>query len=352
MSKKINIYYAGFKHRVGGAYFHVVNIENGLKELGYEINIITLDNLPLLIRYVPHILERVGNTVKFPFGFLWKQWLIKQFYSMWFKNSADIDIFEDIYTYWKSDVKAIVILHALWSDNLQAFDILENERIKLEREETKIINAIETKIVTVSKPYRDFLRSRLEPLGLKSSIDFVELGVNIDKFKNHTDLKKENSFIFVGSLEARKNISFLLEVFKTLQNISKNKFLLTLVGDGVQKNDLQAFVKKNNIKNVNFKGRLDYNEVIQELPNHKYYLHTSTKESFSYSLLEAKLSGLITIAYSKLEVPSEFIDIKNTDFDIKLWVNNILNFDTNTIRFNKEKYTYQNMTKKTLEKIL
>lgn len=353
MRQKVNIYYAGFKHRVGGAFFHVVNIEKGLKELGYEIDIITLDRLPLLIRYIPHIVERLGNILKFPFGFIWRQKITKLFYKMIFNNSSNIEIFEDIYTYWKSDVKSIVILHALWSDNLQAFNTLEENRINLEKEEIRIINNIETKIVTVSKPYQDFLLSRLEPLGLKKSIEVVELGVDTDKFnKYNSNIQKEKSFIYVGSLEARKNIYFLLKVFNRLQNISKNEFTLTLVGDGPQENELKIFVSNKNIKNVYFKGRLNYDEVIKELPNHKYYLHTSTKESFSYSLLEAKLSDLVTIAYGKLEVPSEFIDIKNINFDVELWVNNILNFNKIEINFEKEKYTYQNMTKKTLEKVL
>ena len=95
MRRKVNIYYAGFKHRVGGAFFHVVNIEKGLKELGYEVDVITLDRLPLLVRYIPHVLERIGNTFKFPFGFLWKQWITKVFYKIMFKNSSNIEIFED-----------------------------------------------------------------------------------------------------------------------------------------------------------------------------------------------------------------------------------------------------------------
>ena len=351
MNQKINIYYAGFKHRVGGAYFHVVNIEKGLKELGYEIDVITLDRLPLLIRYIPHTFQKVGNILKFPFGFLWKQSLTKLFYKIMFKNSADIEIFEDIYTYWESDTKSIVILHALWSDNLQAFNISEDNRVNLEKQETEIINTIDTKIVTVSEPYRKFLLSRLKPCGLNKNISVIELGVDINKFKNNLNLKTKNTFIFVGSLEARKNIFFLLNVFNTLQNISENRFTLTLVGDGPQENVLKSFVKKENIKNVNFKGRLSFSEVIKELPNHKYYLHTSLKESFSYSLLEAKICGLTTIAYSKLEVPHEFIDIKNDDFNIEQWVKNILNYNTGINIFEKEKYTYQNMTKRTLENI-
>ena len=53
-------------------------------------------------------------------------------------------------------------------------------------------------------------------------------------------------------------------------------------------------------------------------------LHTSTKESFSFSLLEAKLLGLTTVAYGGLEVPSEFIDIPVSSFDKSDWVSSTL----------------------------
>lgn len=348
MNKKVNIYYAGFKHRVGGAYYHVVNIEKGLKELGYDVNIITLDKLPIFIKYIPHLLEKTINKIHSPFGFLAKQKAIKFFYKLFFKNSSDIEIFEDIYTYWSSEKKSIVILHALWSDNLQAFDISEDKRKLLEIKESKMIHSINTNILTVSTPYKDFLLSRLSPNISKNKIDVLELGIDISKFKTQNN-NNNNSIIYVGSLEARKNIKFLLKVFKSLKEL--DNYSLTIVGDGQQKEELEKFVKNQSLKDVKFLGRLNYDEVILELQNHQFYMHTSTKESFSYALLEAKLSGLTTIAYEGLEVPSSFIDIKVAQFEENEWVNKLLNYTKKNINFNKNKFSYQEMTKKTLEKI-
>ena len=182
---------------------------------------------------------------------------------------------------------------------------------------------------------------------MKKRIDVVELGVDISKFTPYENDNK--SFVFVGSLEVRKNIKFLLEVFSQIQTI--DNYTLTIIGDGPQKKELMEMIIKNNIKNVNFLGRLNYDEVIKELPSHQYYMHTSTKESFSYSLLEAKLSGLITIAYSGLEVPNEFIDINIDTFDINEWVSKICNYDKQKNDFEKDRFSYQIMTKYTLERI-
>ncbi len=350
IKEKVNIYYPGFKHRVGGAYIHVVNFSKGLEELGYDVRVITLDSLPLILRYIPHLVQKAGNIINFPFGFVYKGKTIRFFYKLFFQNSSDIEVFEDIYIYWNTKKRSIVFMHAPWSDNLQAFNVDEQQRVELEKEEAKIINNMDTNIVTVSEPYKDFMVSRLEPVGLKKKIDVIELGVDVNKFLPNDKLHKY-SIIFVGLLEVRKNIKFLLEVFKKL-HMSDERYTLTIVGDGPQKKELMTFVDDEQIKNVDFLGRLGYDEVLQELPKHHYYMHTSTKESFSYSLLEAKLSGLITIAHSGLEVPSEFIDIKVDKFDINEWVDKIDHYEPLETVFDKNKFSYQIMTKNILDKIV
>lgn len=349
MSKRVNIYYAGFSHRVGGAFHHVVNLKKGMEEQGFSVNVITLDSIPLIFRYIPHIIQLIGNFINFPMGFLYKQKVIRYFYSLKYKNSCDIEIFEDIYTYWSSNTISIVILHALWSDNLQAFNAGEQRRKKLEKKETRIINKIHSPIITVSEPYKKFILSRLNPFDLNKNIDVIELGIDINKFKKA--IKNNNSILFVGSLEARKNILFLLKVYKLLQAKSNNKYSLTIVGDGPQKTELKEFAKGNNLKKLNILGRLSYDEVISEMPKHTYYVHTSLKESFSYALLEAKLSGLITIAYSKLQVPKEFIDIKMGSFDENQWVQKIESGQGHNNKFENHQFSYRIMTQRTIDKL-
>lgn len=345
MKRKVNIYYAGFFHRAGGAYFHVVNISKGLIELGYDVSIITLDKLPFVFKYLPHVVQKVVNLFNFPFGFLYKHKVIKFLYRYYFKNTADIEIFEDVYTYWKSESQSIVILHALWSDNLQAFDLSEDQRVSMELRESAIINDIDVNVVTVSDPYKEFILKRLTPNGLKKSIGVVELGIDTHDFKQ--SIHNNNSLVYVGALEARKNVQFLIEVFQSLK--SQGDYQLTIIGNGPQEVELQEFVKKNHINDVQFLGRLTHDQVKKELPKHQYYIHTSVKESFSYSLLEAKLSGLTTIAYSGLEVPEVFIDISIDEFEINEWVEKITQHHASVDAIEMDRFSFQTMTKNTLQ---
>jgi hypothetical protein len=80
-------------------------------------------------------------------------------------------------------------------------------------------------------------------------------------------------------------------------------------------------------------------------------LHTSQKESFSFSLLEAKLSGLTTCALSSLEVPEEFVDIGFSGFNDSEWADRILAIDSPPTMTNFPDYSSTKMTTRTLDLI-
>lgn len=347
--KSVNIYYPGFRHRVGGAFIHVAFLRKGLEELGYEVRVITLDSLPPLLRYLPHLVQKAGNALRFPFGYLYKGKSIRLLYRLFFQNSADIEIYEDIYIYSPTKQRSLVFMHAPWSDNLHAYDYTDAQRRRLEREEAKIINAFRTGIVTVSEPYRAFMESRLRPAGLTKQIGVVELGVDIDKFVPDGHVRG-HSVVFVGLLEARKNIKLLLDIYGRLK-AHDGRYTLTIIGDGPQRRELDDYIRDRGIADVAFLGRLSHDEVLRELPKHDLYVHTSKKESFSYALLEAKLSGLVTAAYGGLEVPSDFIDIKTDAFEAEEWFEKITGFDRPAGIFDKQRYAYQAMTKHVLERL-
>ena len=83
---------------------------------------------------------------------------------------------------------------------------------------------------------------------------------------------------------------------------------------------LENFSHSNDLP-VKFLGKLEHMAVMAELAKNSFYIHTSEKESFSFSLLEAKLMELKTFAYEHLQVPKEFIDVPLSKFDVNLWVN-------------------------------
>jgi glycosyltransferase involved in cell wall biosynthesis len=346
--KKVSIYYSGFM-KYGGVLTHLHAIEQELKRSNWEVTVFTLDKLPLIIRYLPHFVKLIINLVSSPNGLYFKDRTTSYLYKILFNNSADLRIFEDVYLSWNSKIPSVTILHALWSDNLQSFKVNKKKKQALIGLEYKIINKIKHPIISVSKEYADYINNEHFSGKLKKKINYVELGIDQSKYKNLKNKESINkkSIVYTGNLDARKNVIFLLHIFKELVQKDMN-YKLTLIGDGSERKKLEEFASKNNL-DVIFLGSIIHEEVIKNLINHGIYLHTSTKESFSYSLLEAKLAGLKTCAYQNLHVPKEFIDIPMISFEINEWIQKIHNIEWKNNYIDCNKYTIERMTRLTIQ---
>jgi hypothetical protein len=99
---------------------------------------------------------------------------------------------------------------------------------------------------------------------------------------------------------------------------------------------------------VQFTGRLTYDEVHRELGRHGLYLHSSVKESFCYSLLEAKLAGLVTCAHGGLQVPPEFVDIAANNFEPADWCRRIRDYRDTGPPFDADEFSARRMAESTL----
>jgi glycosyltransferase involved in cell wall biosynthesis len=178
-------------------------------------------------------------------------------------------------------------------------------------------------------------------------IHHLPLGINQSDFVDSRKIPSINKkIIYIGALESRKNVIFLLEVFKKLFEFD-NDYALTIIGDGPDRNMVEKFIATYNLP-VRLLGRISHMAVVDELFQNNLYLHSSTKESFSYALLEAKLAGLTTFAYSGLQVPSEFIDIKISDYDVDQWFDAIRNNNSMPAKIDSNKYTIEAMTSNTI----
>ena len=346
MSKKLAIIYYGGFIRFGGVYSHVKTLETELKRSGWIVDSITLDRLPLWVRYLPHIVEKLVNFFDRPMGYLLKDLTTRNLYKFFFDRKADLLIFEDIYLSWNTTIPSVTILHAVWSDNLQSYLLTAKQIDKLKAREAPLIESIAHKVATVSTPYLKYIQNFHFKHPIFKKIEVIELGVDQSKFKKNID-RNRKSIIYVGALEARKNCVHLLKVFDAVCRASQD-YCLTLVGDGPQKGELVDYVQANNL-NVRFLGVLSYEDVLAELPKHGIYLHTSVKESFSYALLEAKLSGLQTCAHSKLQVPAEFIDVPVDSFEVADWRDAILKMNAMPKPFDANNFTSEYTTIKTIE---
>ena len=69
--KSIQIFYGGFKFVKGGVNSHSISLKEELEDK-FNVSLITLDNLSIFVRFLPHLVERVTNFFFLPLGFYYK----------------------------------------------------------------------------------------------------------------------------------------------------------------------------------------------------------------------------------------------------------------------------------------
>ncbi len=111
--------------------------------------------------------------------------------------------------------------------------------------------------------------------------------------------KKEGnqiSFINIANLKKIKNQAILLRAFY-LAFKGNDKYQLTIVGDGIEKQNLLSICKElNMINQVRFFGKANKEQVKNELHKSDYYVSTSDTETFGVVLIEAMSCGLPSLS--------------------------------------------------------
>lgn len=108
--------------------------------------------------------------------------------------------------------------------------------------------------------------------------------------------RKANTILYVGRLEKRKGVKYLLAAFAELAQRDPNLRLI-IAGDGSDREKLHMYVEDNDIPRVTFLGAVDEPTKLRLL--HEAALFCSPAiygESFGIVLLEAMAAGLPTVA--------------------------------------------------------
>ncbi len=166
------------------------------------------------------------------------------------------------------------------------------------------------------------------------------LGVGLDEdkirssgvFKNSKIVKetKDNFLLFVGQLNERKNILFMLKILKNILKINLN-FKLILVGEGNQYDmgRYKKYINENKLeKNVVFLGKIEQIELEEIYKLADGFLFPSKEEIFGMVLLESMYFGVPV--FSSVHGGSSTV-IKNNvngfmfeNYDIEIWSKKIL----------------------------
>lgn len=119
---------------------------------------------------------------------------------------------------------------------------------------------------------------------------------NLDNYINYNykkTLNKIPKIIFVGSLIKRKGVDLL---FKAL-SLVKEKYILEVIGDGPEKEELAKLSKQLNIyNNIRFRGFLQQEELIKLYYESDIFILPTREDCYGLVLLEAMCCGLAIIA--------------------------------------------------------
>ncbi len=115
-------------------------------------------------------------------------------------------------------------------------------------------------------------------------------------------VKRNCDFVFVGRLVSDKGAGYAIKVIQklimsALKQFEDQDFLLTIIGDGPERENLEKLVLELNMNRyIHFTGALNSVQIAQELQRHKYLLVPSAwEEPFGIVALEGMACGCIPV---------------------------------------------------------
>jgi glycosyltransferase involved in cell wall biosynthesis len=175
---------------------------------------------------------------------------------------------------------------------------------------------------------------------------FVGSGLNIDfkealkKSKNSRKITnkqfKKPTILFVGTVEPRKNVRFLLRIFERVSNI----YDLVIVGAkgwGDEEKAVQSILSEPGYPrdNVTILKSVELEKLVDLYTNASFYMTTAINEGLGLPLLEAMASGCPVIAPDNsgmAEVIGE-AGIKVKSWDIQDWLAAIYLMESDRVRY-------------------
>lgn len=128
-------------------------------------------------------------------------------------------------------------------------------------------------------------------------IEFIPNGIDLKKYQPDLSSKTEAPTIFyIGRLEKRKGLKYLLKAFMLLQETMPRAQLL-IGGDGPDREKLEEYVADMQIKHVSFLGFLSDEDKLHYLQSSTVFCSPAIYgESFGIVLLEAMACGTPIVA--------------------------------------------------------
>lgn len=145
---------------------------------------------------------------------------------------------------------------------------------------------------------------RIVPGGVSKDYRRIKNNMTVKKLLNKYELKKNEYFLFIGTLEPRKNIETILEAFSQT-GLQKKGFKVVLVGQRGW--GYKSIVERINNLNLNDSTIItDYipkNDVVLLMNGAQSFVYPSYYEGFGLPVLEAMACGIPVITSNSSSLP-------------------------------------------------
>lgn len=163
------------------------------------------------------------------------------------------------------------------------------------------------------------------------------------------EIKKNNNepsyrLACTGTINGRKGQGLIIKTLAKLPKDVRNKFHLTIIGDGPEKIALEEFVASHNLTPyITFTGAIQNSEVYKELSKSNIYILMSEIEGLPISLIEGMRNGMALISTNVSGIP----ELINEDENGKLLRHNMEDLLTLFLHFHE--YDWVSMGNKSRE---
>ena len=131
---------------------------------------------------------------------------------------------------------------------------------------------------------------------IPNGIDLEEFHPRVPGLKKFSD--KRINILFLGRIEERKGLIYLLRAYKILEKTFSNLRLI-VGGEGPLKSNLEKWVKKNKLKNVIFEGKVEEEKAPAYYASCDIFCSPAIfGESFGLVLVEAMACGKPVVAFA------------------------------------------------------
>ena len=222
-------------------------------------------------------------------------------HSMYLIKKYDIDV---VLANWivPQGLIAVIVKTLMWRRNLKVIIVshggdaaLLKKNIILKKLASYILNRADS-VVAVSH----FIKNRLTQfINTPKDISVISMGVNTEMFRNklsNINCERDFDVIFIGRLEPKKGISYLIEAIGKLKK--RPDLRVVIIGDGSHKEELSELVISNGLQhNIEFTGSLSHRQVGQYLTKSRIFAAPSINlsddtEGMPTVLLEAMAAGI------------------------------------------------------------